>query len=402
MRIKIGALELKFPLTPTRILLLAIFALGSAVILYRLAVGLGPSTNLNDAWPWGWWVSFGILIGVALSGGAFVITCLVHVFNVKKFAPFLRPAILAGFLGYNTVGLTLLVELGFPYRIWHPWVYWQHHSIMFEVAWCVTLYLIILTIEFSPVILEKIRQHRFISIVHRIGVPLVMAGVIISTLHQSSLGTLFLIMPTKVDPLWYTPWLPLLFYISAIFSGISFSILTLYAAFKTFGRQVPVQLLADLAKGLPWLMGIYLIMKISDLHSRGMMPELLQANLYSLLLWAELLIGIVVPGIILSIGKLRNTLPGLMTGAWLVVAGLVINRFNVSLIAFIETAFLPYYPHWMEVAMSAAIVTGAILIFIAAAENLSLVLPGREETAHGRHLPSTPTHGASISHGARG
>ncbi|MEW6661160.1 MAG: NrfD/PsrC family molybdoenzyme membrane anchor subunit [Bacillota bacterium] len=395
---KVGTLELKFPLTPTRILLLAIFAFGSAVIVYRYAVGLGPSTNLNDAWPWGWWVSFGVLTGVALSGGAFVVTCLVHIFNVRKFEPFLRPAILAGFLGYNTVGLTLLVELGFPYRIWHPWVYWQHHSIMFEVAWCVTLYLCVLAVEFSPVLLEKIRQHRLIHAIHRVGVPLVIAGVIISTLHQSSLGTLFLVMPTKLNPLWYTPWLPLLFYISAIFSGVSFSILILYAAFKTFGRQVPFQLLADLAKGLPWVMGLYLILKLADLHTRGMLPELLKGDLYSLLMWAELLVGVVVPGIILSSGKLRNTFAGLFAGVWLVVAGLILNRFNVSLFGFIETAFLPYVPMWMEVMMSAAIVTGAILVFIAVAENLPLVETEHGEKSHGHHLP--PTH--SVSHGVKG
>ncbi|MBS3976804.1 MAG: Ni/Fe-hydrogenase cytochrome b subunit [Syntrophomonadaceae bacterium] len=395
---KVGTLELKFPLTPTRILLLVIFAIGSAVILYRFAVGLGPSTNLNDAWPWGWWVSFGILTGVALSGGAFVLACLVHIFNVRKFEPFLRPAILAGFLGYNTVGLTLLVELGFPYRIWHPWFYWQYHSIMFEVAWCVTLYLCVLTVEFSPVLLEKIRQHRLAHTVHRAAVPLVIAGTIISSLHQSSLGTLLLVMPTKLSPLWYTPWLPLLFYISAIFSGISFSILILYATYKAFSRQVPFQLLADLAKGLPWLMGIYLAIKLADLHARGMLPELLHANPYSLLMWAELLVGVVIPGVILSFAKLRNTLPGLFAGVWLVVIGLILNRFNASLFGFIETAFLPYFPHWMEVMMSAAIVAGVILAYIAAAENLPLLDAEHGESVHAKPLP--PAHG--ISHGVKG
>jgi len=145
-------------------------------------------------------------------------------------------------------------------------------------------------------------------------------------------------------------------------------------------------------------MGIYLAIKLADLHARGMLPELLHANPYSLLMWAELLVGVVIPGVILSFAKLRNTLPGLFAGVWLVVIGLILNRFNASLFGFIETAFLPYFPHWMEVMMSAAIVAGVILAYIAAAENLPLLDAEHGESVHAKPLP--PAHG--ISHGVKG
>jgi Ni/Fe-hydrogenase subunit HybB-like protein len=216
-----AGLGFHFTWTKGRYALAAITALGFILGVIRFAIGLGPTTNLSDAWPWGLWIGFNVLSGVALSGGAFSMAALVYIFNVKRFHPISRASVLAGFLGYLTVVFSLLVELGQPHRVWHPWIMWQEHSVMFEVAWCVTLYLGVLALEFAPVYCERMGWKKWENLVHKALIPLVIAGIVLSTLHQSSLGTMFLIMPQKINALWYTPWLPVFAYMTSIGAGLA-------------------------------------------------------------------------------------------------------------------------------------------------------------------------------------
>ena len=166
---------------------------------------LGPSTNLNDQFPWGIWIGFDVLCGVMLAAGGFTLTAAVHIFNIKRLHPIVRPTILTAFLGYVLVCVALMYDLGRPYRIWHPLVMRNPHSVMFEVAYCVMLYTTVLSLEFSPIVLERFNLQKPLKIVRAALIPLVILGVILSTLHQSSLGTVYLIMPEKLHPLWYTP-----------------------------------------------------------------------------------------------------------------------------------------------------------------------------------------------------
>ena len=145
------------------------------------------------------------MCGVGLAAGGFTLVAMVHIFNIEQYKPMLRPAILTAFLGYSLVVVGLLFDLGRPDRLWHPLVMWNPHSVMFEVAWCVTLYTTVLFLEFLPVVFEKFGLHKPLEWIHKISVPLMILGVLLSTLHQSSLGTLFLIVPEKLYPLWYTP-----------------------------------------------------------------------------------------------------------------------------------------------------------------------------------------------------
>ena len=170
-----------------------------------MCYGLGGSTNLSDKFPWGLWIGFDVLCGVGLAAGGFTLVAIVHIFNIERYKPILRPAILTAFLGYSLVVVALLYDLGRPDRIWHPLVMWNPHSVMFEVAWCVTLYTTVLFLEFLPVVFEKFGWHKPLEWIHNISVPLMIAGVLLSTLHQSSLGSLYLIVPEKLYPLWYTP-----------------------------------------------------------------------------------------------------------------------------------------------------------------------------------------------------
>src|SRR5512137_1095249 len=144
---------------------------------------------------------------------------VVHLFHLRRFEPIVRPTVLTGFLGYLFVVFALLFDLGQPWRIWHALVFWNPHSVMFEVAWCVMLYTTVLALEFAPVVLERFRLERPRRMLRAVSTPLVIAGVILSTLHQSSLGSLYLIVPEKLHPLWYSPLLPVLFYLSAVGIG---------------------------------------------------------------------------------------------------------------------------------------------------------------------------------------
>ena len=194
---------------------IVLLAFGVVTIL-RFTQGLGAVTNLSDRFPWGLWIGFDLLCGVGLAAGAFTLTATVHLFNIHRFEPIVRPTLLTGYLGYMFVVLALMFDLGQPWRIWHALIFWNPHSVMFEVAWCVMLYTTVLTLEFSPVIFEALGLEGPRKLILALMTPLVIAGVILSTLHQSSLGSLYLIVPEKLHPLWYTPALPLLFYVSAI------------------------------------------------------------------------------------------------------------------------------------------------------------------------------------------
>jgi Ni/Fe-hydrogenase subunit HybB-like protein len=193
-------------------LLFLFLAAGAVVTVLRYTRGLGAVTNLSDRFPWGLWIGFDVLCGVGLAAGCFTLT---------RFQPIVRSATLTGLLGYSLVVAGLLYDLGRPWNIWHPLVMWNPHSVMFEVSWCVTLYLTVLALEFSGVVFERLRWARAVA-VQRAATPLlVMAGAILSTLHQSSLGAMYLIVPEKLHPLWYTPMLPVMFFLSAVVVGLA-------------------------------------------------------------------------------------------------------------------------------------------------------------------------------------
>ena len=189
-----------------------------------------------------------------MAAGGFTLVAMVHIFNIERYKPILRPAILTAFLGYFLVVVGLLFDLGRPDRLWHPLVMWNPHSVMFEVAWCVTLYTTVLFLEFLPVVFEKFGLHKPLEWIHKISVPLMILGVLLSTLHQSSLGTLFLIVPEKLYPLWYTPMLPVLFYVSAIAVGLAMTIFESWHSSRAFGRALELPLLASMARVLAVVM----------------------------------------------------------------------------------------------------------------------------------------------------
>lgn len=194
-----------------RVVAVAISVFGIYSIIERFVFGLGAVTNLSDEFPWGLWIGFDVVCGVGLAAGGFTISAVAHIFHIKKYEPLTRPAILTAFLGYAFVALGLIVDLGRWYNIWHPLIMWNPSSVMFEVAWCVMLYLTVLFLEFASYALEKFNWNKVLKLIRKALIPIYILGIILSTLHQSSLGSLFLILPTKMYPLWYSQYLPYYF-----------------------------------------------------------------------------------------------------------------------------------------------------------------------------------------------
>ena len=375
-------------LSPSWLILGALTVLGIVVALIRYANGLGAISNLSDVYPWGLWISFDILCGVALAAGAFTIAATVYIFDLKAFRPLLRPAILTGFLGYLMVIVALLVDLGRPERIWHLIVYWNPHSVMFEVGWCVMLYTLVLALEFSPLVFERFGLKTPLRVIHAMTFPLVIAGVVLSTLHQSSLGSLFLIMPEKLHPLWHTPLLPLFFFLSAVAVGLAMVIVESSISSRAFRRGLELDLLSRLAGAIPWVLGLYLILKLGDLAVVGELGLLFEGSLLSGLFWLELLGGVVLPLVLFALPAVRQSRTGLLVGALLVVAGVVLNRFDVSLVGLARPAGSGYFPHWMEFAITLGIVSAGVLAFGLVARHLPLFVEAEEPAVSAAASPT--------------
>jgi Ni/Fe-hydrogenase subunit HybB-like protein len=345
-----------------RAIFAAILISGGYAAYLRVMYGLGGSTNLSDQFPWGVWVGFDVMCGVALAAGGFTLVAAVHIFNIEKYKPVLRPAILTAFLGYLLVVVGLLFDLGRPDRLWHPLVMWNPHSVMFEVAWCVTLYSTVLFLEFLPVVFEKFGFKKPLAWIHSISVPLMIAGVLLSTLHQSSLGTLYLIVPTKLYGLWYTPILPLLFWISSICAGLAMTIFESWHSSKAFGRALELPLLASMARVLAVLMSVYLWIRFLDLHHRGALALLTQNRMETWLFGLEIALA-VIPVVLLFQRSVRLNPGALYACSVMVVFSLIANRMNVGITGMEASSGTHYIPKWTEIAVTLSIVAVGFAVF---------------------------------------
>lgn len=347
--------------------------LGLVPIIIRYIYGLGAISNLSDGRPWGFWISFDLYCGVALAAGGFTLAAWVYLFHREKYHAVARPAILTAFLGYTLVILALLVDLGQPWYIWHAIIYWNIHSPLFEVAICVITYTAVLALEFSPAVFEALNKSNLplvrrinwnmpLHVQHSIQIPLVIAGVVLSTLHQSSLGSMLLMMPETLHPIWYTPILPILFFCSAVAVGPAMVIFEANISSMTMKHRLQNDILSGLARSIPYILGLYLLLKLVDLGARGDLNLIFTEFPVNLLWWGEIIIGVILPIILLSITKIRESRKGVFWGATLVVAGLIFNRFNVSMFALAMRPGYSYFPHWMEIAVSAALVADAMIV----------------------------------------
>jgi Ni/Fe-hydrogenase subunit HybB-like protein len=375
------------------LLMVIVLATGTALILLRFVFGIGAVTNLSDAFPLGLWIGFDVMGGVALAAGAFVIAGMAHIFRIEKLEPLVRPAILTGLLGYLMAVASLLVDLGRPYNVWRPLIHWQHHSPLWEVGVCVACYTTVLMLEFMPVILERVNTIEAVTkrlptvpiyrFLRRFSIVFVILGVVLSTMHQSSLGSLWVLVPQKLHPLWYSIRLPILFWLSAVAAGFAMTIIESTLSSKAFKRGLERDLLADLARYAAVMLTVYLVAKFADLAARGGLSYLTESTLQAGTFWAEVILGGVVPIAIFASKTLRRKPGALLAGAALVVLfGIVLNRLNVSMIGLYPYTGVIYTPSWMEILVTVTIISLGVLAFGTAARYLP-VFP--EEAKHGAH-----------------
>jgi Ni/Fe-hydrogenase subunit HybB-like protein len=358
-----------------------ILAAGAYATYVRITAGLGASTNLSDRFPWGLWIGFDVLCGVGLAAGGFTIAAIVHVFNIRQYEPVLRPTILTAFLGYGLVIVGLLFDLGRPLQIWHAIIMWNPRSVMFEVAWCVMLYTTVLALEFAPVVLEKFRMARAIRVLRAISIPVVILGVLLSTLHQSSLGSLFLIVPGKLDALWYSPYLPVFFWVSAIAVGCAMVIFESFLSARAFKRGLELHLLAGIGRIAAVALAVYLTMKVMDAYSRGILGLLFIPRFEAYLCWFELGIGVLIPMVLLAFARVRLSQTGLFMSATMIILGFILNRMNITITGMEGSAGMSYLPSWMEAVITLSIVTAGFIAFAVTARYFP-VFERASETRH--------------------
>ena len=344
-----------------------IFAAGIYSMYARFALGFQVSTNLTDPQPWGLWVGLGTLCGVGLSAGGFAIAAAVYLLGLERYRPILRTAVLISFLGYCTVCVGMLYELGIPWRIWHPIVMWNRHSVLFEVSWCVMLYTTVLALEFSPALLEKLPWPRvrelYLRWHHSILIALVMAGTLLSSMHQSFLGGLYLITKGRLDPLWYTPYLTTMFYLSAIPAGLAVTIMAIYLCVRSLNARVDMAILSDISRVIAPLLAMYGIFRAVDLISREATRYLWMWREETLLFWVEIGLLVVVPLVLLNRENVRNNPMHLYWTCAIIVMGFIANRLNVSITALQGSSAIYYVPKWTEFAASFATITAAVVAF---------------------------------------
>jgi Ni/Fe-hydrogenase subunit HybB-like protein len=358
-------------LTPFNVVAGIILIVGAYVTFMRFTKGIGPVTNLSDYNPWGVWIGFDLLVGVALAAGGFVTSAACYIFGMKKFHSAVRPAILTGFLGYALVVLALHYDVGRPWRLPYPFVVSQGTtSMLFEVGACVALYLTVLFLEFSPAALEWLGLKKLRNVLHSATLVLTIFGVVLSTLHQSSLGALFLIAPSKLHPLWYSSYLPIYFFISAIIAGLSMVIFEGTLSHHYFEKKMDRVHMEEkdgvvlgFGKAAAWVLAGYFIIKVIGIAVDNNWHYL--ASGYGAWFLVELLGFVALPCFLYAVGTREKNLTLIKWTAVWTVLGIIVNRLNVSLIAF--NWHLPagerYVPHWMEISITLFVVTIGVLVF---------------------------------------
>jgi len=355
--------------TPFNLISGVIIITGLGLIGLRLFKGLGAVTNLSQTTPWGLWIGFDVMCGVALAAGGYTIAATVHLFGLKAYEPLVRPAILTGLLGYVFVVLGLVLDLGQPWRMPFMMLFPRGAtSVLFEVGMCVAAYLTVQALEFVPAFWEWLGWDSVRKFWSKLTIWLAILGVVLSTLHQSSLGSLFLIAPTKLHPLWYSMYLPLYFFISSIIAGLSMVIVESALSHRLFAYRLSPsthfnldELTLGLGKAAAAVLYVYFFLKLIGLAEGGHW-DLLNTP-YGHLYLLEIVGFVALPCALYVFGvRTRDVRMVRIGGAWTVI-GILFNRFNVSMIAMNWQVSPHYRPSWMEVTVSVALVTMGIWVF---------------------------------------
>jgi Ni/Fe-hydrogenase subunit HybB-like protein len=350
------------------VVLAVIAAFGVVVGIIRLIQGLGATTNLSSAYPWGMWIAFDVFT-IPFAAVAFTFAAVVHILNQEKYHGLSRLTVLAGFLGYLMVVLVLVMDIGRWdqfYSVLLPWR-WNLHSFMFEVALSITLYFGVLVLELFSIIFERTGSP-VVQWLNRLIVLIAGVGVLLSCVHQSSIGAVFVILRHKLDALWWTPIIPVLFFTSAVFTGLSVAIFLGVVTWRMLGKSPPMHLLKNVAKWAAIAQVIYLVLKFGDLLFAGELGLMFTSGRFSLLFWAELIIGVIVP-MIIYFSKSRESENGLLVASACTVVGILLNRWSIAWFALAPPPPMPhavhavYFPYWIEWVIAIAAIAAGILIY---------------------------------------
>ncbi|MDR1946988.1 MAG: polysulfide reductase NrfD [Desulfovibrio sp.] len=352
-------------------ILLFILIAGFGVTLLRFTSGLGGVTNLDDRNPWGFWVTFDLLCGIALSAGGFAVTAACYIFGFKQFHVYVRAALTTAFLGYFFEVVALVYEVGQPWRLLYPFFLSRGtSSVLFPVGLCVVLYLGVLFVELLPALPERPGRGGARDKAVLRTVPAAVIGAVIAVIHQSSLGTLYLIVPSKIHPLWYSRFMPLFFLISSVFAGLSMVVAEGCAAHKFLSAYTDDQhahaadkALLSCGKAASLFLLVYLILKLIETAVSNKLHYLFSG--YGAWFFLELAAGVALPAFMFLVGVRRGHTRLIQAASIITVLGVVLNRFNVSLVAFNYN--LPsserYFPSWMEIAVSVFLMTLLIIAY---------------------------------------
>ncbi len=374
--------EEKF-LTPGVMVMLGLMAIGGGFLVARFLFGIGKVANLNNQVPWGIWIGIDVASGVALAAGGFTTGAIAYVFNRRQFHAVIRPALLTAMLGYTFVVLGLLVDIGRYWNITSPIFNHNGNSVLFEVAMCVMIYLHVLYIEFLPIVVERFKGRVNLpgilsglngvvekildiadKVLGKVMFLFIIAGIVLSCLHQSSLGTLMLIAPYKVHPLWYTPVLPLLFLLSAFAAGYPMVTFESIIVAKSFDREPEMEVLTPLARYMPVLMGLYLAVKIGDMLVRGTYVYLLDGTYQTNAFLVEVIIGVILPFTLLLFRRVRRSPGWLFFAATIFVLGILMNRIDVFVVSYTPPyAKQPYFPALGEMFITVGLIAALMFLY---------------------------------------
>ena len=385
--------------TPGVIALIIIALNGLVFLMGRFFFGLGAVTNLNNQYPWGLWIGVDVAAGVALAAGGFTTAALGHVMHREEYHAIVRPALLTAMLGYTFVAMGVFVDIGRWYFIWHPLLMWNGNSALFEVGICVMIYMTVLYIEFLPIVTERFigkvnlpgflsSLNKFVDKVLRLldrGLSktmfiFIIAGVVLSTLHQSSLGTLMVIAGPKMHPLWQTPVLPLLFLLSAVAVGFPMVIFESLIASRSLKLKPEMHILSKLGSMIAPLLGIYLAFKIGDMFIRETFVYLGEFTTASVMFTIEMLFGVIIPLRMFLSPKVLKSPPLLFTASALVVLGVLLNRINNFVVAYTPPySTESYFPSFGEISVTVGFASMLILAYRFIVMNFPVIsLPGKQ------------------------
>lgn len=378
-------------LTPWRAIAVLIFGAGAWATYLRFVEGWRAATNLSDGQPWGIWVGVSTLCGVGLSAGGFAIAGAVYLLGMERYRPILRTAVIIAFLGYLTVCAGYAWELGLPWNFWHPLVMWNRSSVLFEVVWCIMLYTTVLALEFSPALVEKIpwkgARDFYLKWHHKVLIALVLVGVLLSSLHQSFLGGLFILFKGKQYPLWYSPYETTMFYLSALPAGLAMVIIALYLSMRSLGVRLDPRLLQEISRMVTPLLIVFALFRFTDLLRNHAGEYLFLARPETAYFWLEIALFIALPLLLFNLPRIQASPMGLYWASAATVMGFITMRINVSITALERATQTHYVPKWPEMAVVVMLITCAVLAFRWAVLHLD-ILPRAPKTTRWLATPA--------------